>query len=234
LSRVLVVPKYKKTLKSFVSIIDFEIFHLGLVNLVKTTVLNCQSHFKCMEAGKLDINLGVIHKWCHGKNRLFDLRNLPEIVRHVTNLKSLNWIKYRMSFKQLSNRAVLIFTLKFSYDISIETQILEKPNCMFTYIYIHTYPPDSVRNIGRPQRASIVHGCWLELVVRQKTFSHILSRQCASRWLWGILLITSVFNCGKYFLLDKKPQQRVKCNALPYKKKSFDTFAKNQNVCTYI
>jgi hypothetical protein len=30
---------YKKTLKSFVSILDFEIFHLGLVNLVKTTVI---------------------------------------------------------------------------------------------------------------------------------------------------------------------------------------------------
>ncbi len=59
-----------------------------------------------------------------------------------------------------------------------------------SHSYIHTYPPDSVRNIGRPQRASIVHGCWLELVVRQKTFSHILSRQCAYRWLWGILLIS--------------------------------------------
>ncbi len=69
--------------------------------------------------------------------------------------------------------------------------------------YIHTYPPDSVRNIGRPQRASIAHGCWLELVVRQKTFSHILSRQCASRWLWGILLISfpvgSILKrCGKF------------------------------------
>jgi hypothetical protein len=71
------------------------------------------------------------------------------------------------------------------------------------FLYIHTYPPDSVRNIGRPQRASIVHGCWLELVVRQKTFSHILSRQCASRWLWGILLISfpvgSILKrCGKF------------------------------------
>jgi hypothetical protein len=69
--------------------------------------------------------------------------------------------------------------------------------------YIHTYPPDSVRNIGRPQRASIVHGCWLELVVRQKTFSHILSRQRASRWLWGIPLISfpvgSILKrCGKF------------------------------------
>jgi hypothetical protein len=56
--------------------------------------------------------------------------------------------------------------------------------------YIHTYPQNSVRNIGRPQRASIEHGCWLELVVRQKTFSHILSRLCASRWLWGVLSIS--------------------------------------------
>ncbi len=39
MSRVLVVPLYKKTLKSFVSILDYEIFHMGLVNLVKTTVV---------------------------------------------------------------------------------------------------------------------------------------------------------------------------------------------------
>ncbi len=54
--------------------------------------------------------------------------------------------------------------------------------------YLLTYPPNSVKNIGRPQRSSIVHDCWRQLSIRQKTFSHFISRQCASRWLWGLLI----------------------------------------------
>jgi hypothetical protein len=66
--------------------------------------------------------------------------------------------------------------------------------------------PNSIRNIGRPQRLSIEHGCWRQLSIRQKTSSHILSRQCASRWPWGIqvffFLVGSILmRCGKLVLV---------------------------------
>ncbi len=70
-------------------------------------------------------------------------------------------------------------------------------------VYLLTYPPNSFRNIGRPQRSSIEHGCWHQLSIRQKISSHFLSRQCASRWLWDIqvfvfLACSILMRCGKF------------------------------------
>jgi hypothetical protein len=58
-------------------------------------------------------------------------------------------------------------------------------------------------SIGHPSSASIDGGFWLELVVRQKASFRIPPKQCASRWLWGVLVIfflagSILIRCGKF------------------------------------
>jgi hypothetical protein len=58
-------------------------------------------------------------------------------------------------------------------------------------------------SIGHQPSDSIGGGFWLEFVVRQMIFSHIPSKQCASRWLWGVHVIfflagSILIRCGKF------------------------------------
>jgi hypothetical protein len=58
--------------------------------------------------------------------------------------------------------------------------------CNFTHLckadwrYLLLLFRQIIRKIGHLRRISTEHGCWLELSIRQETFSHFLSRQCGS------------------------------------------------------
>ncbi len=58
-------------------------------------------------------------------------------------------------------------------------------------------------SIGHRSSASIDGGSWMELVVCQMIFFRILPKQCASRWLWGVHVISFLAGsilmyCGKF------------------------------------
>jgi hypothetical protein len=78
--------------------------------------------------------------------------------------------------------------MKISFVLFSSGVLMTKHEQETSQNYLLTFPPNSIRNIGRPQRISISHGCWYQLLIRQKTSSRFLSRQCASWYSWDVIL----------------------------------------------